>query len=318
MHARISRRTNNQRAIRHTHRPHTRSRIIPRNTTPITNKTGRTLTRSGRASEPATLRGLLLSKKRLTLRQRREVRRRLTVRPSQPTPARLRTTPHHPASGLTPHAHMKTSHQKNSHSTQHKKTSTRPHADARTKTGKEHPRQAPLTHKNSHHTRTPHTATSHTQQARTKRNAGRADQEQHPAHAPHTATTRKRLPHAPSRVTAATSALLFHAHALTLHEQRHKTLTIATTVTNVNQPSLQRPTINTPNTRQRLLSVRSLKVDTRIRANKTNRRDNTHLIALIHRRRTTNQRNLRPRALTAAHRPHTRIRPTQVTDTTQQ
>lgn len=37
--------------------------------------------------------------------------------------------------------------------------------------------------------------------AHTKRNAGRADQEQHPAYAPHTATTRKRLPHAPSRVT---------------------------------------------------------------------------------------------------------------------
>lgn len=128
----------------------------------------------------------------------------------------------------------------------------------------------------------------------------------------------ERTPRAAENHAATVSALLSRAHALTPHEQRQQTLTHTTTITNVHQASGHRAPIHTPNTRQRLLSTTRLKTDTRIRANKTNRRDNTHLIPLIHRRRTTNQRNLRPRALTAAHRPHVRIRPTQVTNTTQQ
>ena len=132
---RISRRTHNQRSIRHTHRPHTRPRIIPRNTATITNHAGNSISRSG-TSEPATLRGLLLSKKRLTLRQRREVRRWLTVRTSQPAPARLRTTPHHAARSLTPHTNMKTSHNQ-----PHPKPAKTQQQETKTRQKEQHPYQ---------------------------------------------------------------------------------------------------------------------------------------------------------------------------------
>ena len=121
---RINRRTHNQHTVRRTHRPHTRPRIIPRNTATITNRSGRTrASRSDRTSEPATRRSVTLSEESLTLRHRPEMRRQLTIRTHKPTRPRLRTTPHHAASSITPHANMKTSHSKTSHSTQHKKTS---------------------------------------------------------------------------------------------------------------------------------------------------------------------------------------------------
>ena len=183
---RISRRTHNQRAIRRTHRPHARARIIPLDRATITNHAGNSATRSGRTSEPATLRGLLLSEESLTLRQRPEMRCQLTIGTHKPAPARLRTTPRHAASSLTPNANMKTSHNQ-PHSPHHKeKTSTRPHADTRTKTGKEHPRQAPLTHENSNPT-----ARHNNTPARSRR----AHQKETRGNTPTQTTNKHRRPH---------------------------------------------------------------------------------------------------------------------------
>ena len=173
--ARISRRTHNQRAIRHTHRPHTRPRIIPLDRPAITNRTGNSATRSSRrCGEPATLSGLTLSEESLTLRHRPEMRRQLTIRTHKPTRPRLRTTPHNPTSSLTPNANMKTSHQKTSRSPQHntkrqaraltrireQKQERNTHAKRPSPTKIATPRRATRTH--------PHAAGTHT-----KRNAGR-------------------------------------------------------------------------------------------------------------------------------------------------
>lgn len=122
-HTRISGRTHQGRTIRNSHRPHTHQRIIPRNPTPITNRSRKTSVRRNNrrrlagnpSGEPATLSGLLLSKPPLTLLHRRKMRNRRTIRTHQPAPARLRATPHHTARRLTPHANMKTSHSKTSH-----------------------------------------------------------------------------------------------------------------------------------------------------------------------------------------------------------
>lgn len=115
----------------------------------------------------------------------------------------------------------------------------------------------------------------------------------------------ERTPKKAENHAATVSALLFHAYALTLTQQRHKTLT-HNTIRHINQASGQRPTVHTPHTRQRLLSVTSLKPDTRIRSNKPNHRLVTTTITKLRRRTKSDPANLSPRALTTTHRPNTR------------